>query len=165
MPRTLVIGYGNIDRADDGVAHCVVNALRGFLVQKPLSEDSSGLEELGSQTDSVFLTQLVPELMDTISGYDQVIFIDAHVYEGMEDLHCETVSSDCAFSSFTHHVTPAMLHALLKSIYHVEPTMHIVSIRGYDFDFHRGLSEKTKSQVKPAAEYILKSLIQAPKCT
>ena len=52
MPRTLVVGYGNIDRADDGVAYSVVNALRERLGQKALSEDDSGLEELGAQLNT-----------------------------------------------------------------------------------------------------------------
>ena len=55
MSRTLVIGFGNIDRADDGVAFYVINALRRRLGQKPLSEEDTGLEELGAPIDSVFL--------------------------------------------------------------------------------------------------------------
>ena len=46
MPRTLIIGFGNLDRADDGVAFYVINALRRRLGQKALSEEDTGLEEL-----------------------------------------------------------------------------------------------------------------------
>ena len=158
MSRTLVIGFGNIHRADDGVAFEVINALRRRLGQNPLSEDETGLEELGAKLDSVFLSQLTPELMDTLVDYGRVIFVDAHVYENMDDLHCSPVVPEYAPSTFTHHLTPAALLALLKTLYQAEPTGHLVSIRGYDFDFHRNLSEKTGALVEPAADCILRFL-------
>ena len=158
MSRTLVIGFGNIDRADDGVAFQVINALRRRLGQKALSEEDTGLEELGAPVDSVFLSQLAPELMDTLTEYGQVIFVDAHVYETLEDLHCAPVVPEYAPSTFTHHLTPGALLALLKTLYGVEPAGHLVSIRGYDFDFHRDLSTNTRALVESAADCILEIL-------
>jgi len=158
MSRTLVIGFGNIHRADDGVAFEVINALRRRLGQKGLSEEDTGLEELGSMVDSVFISQLTPELMDTIVSYSRVIFVDAHVYENLEDLHCAPVVPEYAPSTFTHHLTPPALLALLKTLYRAEPAGHLVSIRGYDFDFHRNLSEKTGALVESAADRILRIL-------
>jgi hydrogenase maturation protease len=155
MSRTLIIGFGNIDRADDGVAFSVVNALRRRLGQEPLKEDQTGLEELGAEVDSAFLSQLTPELLETLAGYRQVIFVDAHVYENVDALHCEPVSPEYTPSTFTHHLTPAAFLALLKALYHHEPSGHLVSIRGHDFDFHRDLSAETEALVEPAVEYIL----------
>ena len=162
QPRTLVIGYGNIDRADDGVAFCVINALRRCLGQKTLSEDNTGLDELGAQVDSIFLVQLAPEIIDVLADYRQVIFVDAHVYEGADNLHCAPISPAYAPSTFTHHMTPAMILALLKLLHHEGPTGHLVSIRGYDFDFHRDLSADTKALVEPAVEYILRMVTALP---
>ena len=158
MSRALIIGFGNIDRADDGVAYSVINALRRRLGQKPLLEDETGLEELGVQVDSVFLSQLTPELLETVAGYRQVIFVDAHVYENVDALHCEPVSPEYTPSTFTHHLTPAAFLALLKTLYHREPAGYLVSIRGHDFDFHRDLSAETEVLVGPAVEYILRLL-------
>ena len=155
MSRTLVIGFGNIDRADDGVAFEVVNALRRRLGQKELSGEDTGLEELGETVDSIFLSQLAPELMDTLVDYSRVIFADAHVYENVEDLHCGPVAPDYAPSTFTHHLTPAALLSFLKALYGAEPEARLVSIRGRDFDFHRGLSEEARSLVEPAVNHIL----------
>ena len=161
MSRTLVIGFGNIDRADDGVAFQVINALRRRLGQTPLSEEDTGLEELGAAVDSVFLSQLTPELMDTLVEYGRVIFVDAHVYENLEDLHCSPVVPEYAPSTFTHHLTPAAFLALLKTLYGVEPIGRLVSIRGHDFNFHRNLSEKTSGLVEPAVDCILR-IINSP---
>jgi hydrogenase maturation protease len=158
MSRTLVIGFGNLDRADDGVAFFVINALRRRLGQEILSEDSTGLEELGAQTDSIFLSQLVPELMDILTGYHRVVFVDAHVYENIDDLYCTPVSQEYTPPTFSHHITPPVLLALLKTLYHHEPMGNLVSIRGYDFDFHRDLSVDTKVLVGPAVDYILQLL-------
>jgi len=159
LKRALVIGYGNIDRADDGVAYYVINTLRQRLGQEMLKEDDTGLEELGADIDSIFLVQMAPELIDVLALYHLIIFVDAHVYDNVDNLYCAPVFPEYTPSTFTHHITPPMLLALLKSIYQREPAGHLVSIRGYNFDFHRDLSADTKSLVDPAVEYILQSLI------
>jgi hydrogenase maturation protease len=161
MARSLIIGFGNLDRADDGVAYYVINALRLRLGQKALSEEDTGLEDLGAPIDSIFLSQLAPELMDTLVEYGQVVFVDAHVYEAMDALHCAPVLPEYTPATFTHHLTPGMLLAMLKALHHHEPIGHLVSIRGYDFDFHRDLSRDTKVLVEPAVKYILQ-LLKSP---
>jgi Ni,Fe-hydrogenase maturation factor len=98
--------------------------------------------------------------MEVLVGYDRIIFVDAHVYENVEALHCCPVSPDAASLIFTHHMTPSTLLAMQKAIYDVEPTGHLVSLRGYDFDFHRGLSADTETLVEPAVEWILQRLTE-----
>jgi hypothetical protein len=51
-----------------------------------------------------------------------------------------------------------MLLAMLKALHHHTPMGHLVSIRGYDFDFHRTLSLKTEALVDSAVQYILQLL-------
>jgi len=160
MTRTLVIGYGNLDRGDDGAAYWTIDSLRHCLGQKPLGEDSTGLEELGADLDSVFLTQISPELSEILASYDRVIFVDAHVIEGADDLYCTTVSPEYRPSTFTHHLTPDTLLALVKVLHHKEPAGYIVSLRGHNFDFHRELSAATAAQVKPAVEHILRTVAE-----
>jgi Ni,Fe-hydrogenase maturation factor len=120
-----------------------------------LHEEETGLEGTGAQIDSIFLVQLAPELMDVIISYDNIVFVDAHVYENVDNLYCAPVYPEFTPATFTHHLTPAILLALLKSLYHREPTGHIVSIRGYDFDFHRSLSADSKALVEKAVDHIL----------
>ena len=80
MPRTLVIGYGNLERGDDGAALQVVNRLRHLLGRPPLAEDDGGLGELGQDT-AVFVPQLVPELAVDAAAYESIVLVDAHVTE------------------------------------------------------------------------------------
>ena len=155
MLRTLVIGYGNLDRADDGVAFYVVNALRERLGQKPLPQDETGWAQLGSEPDSVFFRQLLPEWMETAAAYDQLIFVDAHVHEDTEGLSCVPVPPAVASSPFTHHMTPGMFLALIETLYDREPAGELLSIRGHDFSFRRGLSPGVSKHLRPAVEMIL----------
>ena len=158
MPRSLLIGFGNMDRADDGVALYVINAVRRRLGQASLPEDDTGLDSLGDGVDTVFLSQLTPELAEIMKDYDQILFIDAHVCEDADDLHCRPVRPEAAALTFTHHISPAMMLALLQALYQRQPAGYLVSIRGYDFDFHRNLSPHTQSLVEPAVDHILQQI-------
>ena len=44
--------------------------------------------------------------------------------------------------------------ALLKALYGKEPDAQLVSVRGYDFDFHRSLSGQTRETSERAVTYI-----------
>jgi len=156
--RTLVIGYGNLDRSDDGVAHWVVNALRRHLGLEALGEDSTGLETLGQTVDSVFLTQLVPELVDVLTAYNLVIFVDAHVFQNAPDVRCAEVVPSLSQPGFTHHMTPQLLLALFGRLHHQELRASVVAVRGHHFDFGRSLSAATAALVEPAVRQIVNLL-------
>ena len=121
MSRTLVIGYGNRDRQDDGVAWEVIDTLRRREGQEALAEDETGLEQLGDQVDSVFFLQLAPDLLDVAGRYDRLIFVDAHVRPDVKDLYCTPVQPEYATATFTHHMTPAMFLVLLQALGHGQP--------------------------------------------
>ena len=156
ISKTIIIGYGNIDRADDGVAFAVINEVRRQMGQKMLEDGDTGLDELNDENDSIFLSQLVPEIMELLTGYDRIVFVDAHVGSDMEDLNCSPVLAQYISSSFTHHMTPSALLAFLKTMYQCEPEAYMVSIRGYDFDFKRTFSSRVQALVQPAVDAILK---------
>jgi hydrogenase maturation protease len=158
MPRTIIIGYGNIDRSDDGVACEIINLVRQNLGQKILEDGDMGLENLDGEIDSIFLPQLVPEIMELIVGYKQIIFVDAHTGDDMEDLNCSKVTPQYVCSTFTHHLTPDALLAFLKTLYQHEPEAYIVSVRAHDFDFKRSFSPKTQSLLRPASDKIMQLL-------
>jgi Ni,Fe-hydrogenase maturation factor len=105
--------------------------------------------------DSIFIGQLVPEMIDLLEGYDRVVFVDAHVDPALEDLYCAAVSPDEAGLTFTHHMSPATLLAFFKALNGRDLEGRLVSIRGRDFDFHRDLSPDTATLVEPAVERIL----------
>lgn len=154
MARTLVIGYGNRDRGDDGVAFEVINALRSRLGQEPLQDEQVGLERAGSQVDSLFVMQLAPEWLDVAAGYERLIFVDAHAVPEAPDVQCTRVEAEFRAAAFTHHMTPAMFLALLQAMHRQTPTGWMLSVRGADFSFRRGLSDSTAARVLSAVECI-----------
>jgi len=141
MPRTLVIGYGNPSRGDDGVGHYVVEKARG---------------RAADNLCTLVLQQLGPELAETVKDYDLVVFVDAHVDETTEGLKIIPVEAAYRPSAFSHTLSPGSLLALTKALYHVEPQAFIVAVRGYDFDFGTELSEQARKWADEAVERILK---------
>jgi len=158
MSRTIIIGYGNIDRADDGAACAIVNLLRAKWRVGALEDFDTGMESLGREIDSIFIAQLLPEILEALTAYDKIVFVDAHVGEDMSDLHFAKVEPEYAHTLFTHHMTPPVLLAFLKTLYNHEPEAYLVSVRGYDFDFSQNLSPRTQALLNPAVDRILQLL-------
>lgn len=158
MKRTLVLGYGNLDRGDDGLAYTLINNLRCSLGQEALVEGATGLEELGAEVDSAFVPQLVPELIDVVAAYDRVIFADAHVHPNAEEVRCTAVQAEYTASAFTHHLTPAAFMALLQVVHQRRPASFVLSVRGHSFAFERGLSAVTSASIASATKQMLRLL-------
>lgn len=161
MRRSLVIGYGNLDRHDDGLGFYVVNRLRRRLGQEQLAFDDNGLARLGGALDSVFIRQLVPELIETAVNYDRLVFVDAHIPADMPNLMCVRIGPDNAVSGFTHQFHPAAFLALLKVVCDHEPASHLLSVSGCNFDFGRGLSANAARLLEPSIELVLR-LLETP---
>ncbi|MDD5711576.1 MAG: hydrogenase maturation protease [Smithellaceae bacterium] len=162
--RTLVIGYGNIDRGDDGVAFHLVNSLRRRMGQDQLEYDETGLEYLGREVDSIFLVQLTPEMMEVMKEYDRVIFVDAHVTAGSgQDIRFDRLPPIFRSNCFSHQMTPEALILFLKTIFGKELPAYILSIGGRDFDFGRQLSEATAVLVEKASASLMQ-LLESNSC-
>lgn len=153
--RTIIIGLGNMDRADDGAGREIINLLRTERGLESLDDTHAGIEPLSENTDVLCLMQLAPEIMETLVHYERVVFVDAHAAENMDDLHCARIHPDYVQSTFTHHMTPSSLLAFLQILYGHEPEASLLSVRGHDFDFKRGLSPATGSLLPAAVARIM----------
>ncbi len=152
--RTLVAGFGNVFRRDDGVGPAVVNALRAQLGRAPLAALDDGFDDLGHAVDTVILHQLVPELAETIKNYALVIFVDAHVGNLPDDIRVEALDVTYTQPFVSHQIHPSTVLALARQMYGYAPRAVLLSIRGYDFDFGEGLSAQTAALVAPAVAHI-----------
>ncbi len=127
MNRTVIIGYGNPLRGDDG--------LGWFAARR--------LEEIFPHENVHIITchQLTPELAEDISRADLVLFIDASI-EGLPGsfnvLALEAGDDDLI--SLTHDFTPTSLLTLSKFLYGKTPEAYVLSITGECFDFVEELS-------------------------
>jgi hydrogenase maturation protease len=153
--RTLIIGYGNADRQDDGVAWHVLAALRRHLGKPAPDAGDEAFEPDGENPDFLFTLQLTPEMAETLAGYQRVCFVDAHTGNVPEEIHFRELEAKYQRSPFTHHMTPDTLLALCGQLYAQGPEAILVSVRGYQFGFEHALSPETQALVEPAAQKIL----------
>jgi hydrogenase maturation protease len=131
MPRALIIAYGNPLRCDDGVAWRAAEALR---------EKFSPVEiEIAS------LHQLSPELAETISRSQYVIFVDAaNAAEGHPgEIRVEKLGgknpADTA-THFSHTLSPYAVIRLAETLYGAQPRAFAVTVTGQKFDHGETLS-------------------------
>jgi hydrogenase maturation protease len=153
--RTLVCGFGNPYRRDDGVGRAVVNALCERLGRLPLDALDDGLDDLGHAVDTAVLHQLTPELAETLADYDLVIFVDAHMGNVPEDIREERLEAAHRTPFVYHQTHPATVLALAQQMHGQAPAGILLSLRGHDFDFGEGLSPETAALVPRAVERII----------
>jgi hydrogenase maturation protease len=102
--KTLVIGYGNTLRRDDGA---------GVAAAKRLARECPGAAVVTVQ-------ELHPELAENLAGCDMAIFLDASVrMRGV----CVTrvLPGDCARGAEGHALTPSGVLGLCRALYGREP--------------------------------------------
>lgn len=129
--------------------------LRESLGIPPLAPDEDGLDELGRSIDTVILHQLVPELSETFSEYELVVFVDAHVGNLPEEIREEPLEACYRPATVSHQMHPCTLLALAGEMYGRPPAGVLISLRGFDFDFGEGLSDDTASLVPAVVARIL----------
>jgi hydrogenase maturation protease len=154
MVKVLIIGYGNPDREDDGVAWHILHGVAKRLGRPVPDLDTGGLDQLGQSPDLLFVLQLTPELSELIADYDFVCFIDAHTGAYPEDLRFEPINAEFQAAPFTHHMTPQTCLALAKSVYGRMPQASVVSVRGHRFGFSHVLSTETALLAEEASERV-----------
>ncbi len=151
--RTLLIGYGNPDREDDGVAW---HTLHAIAVKLGLPVPDSYEDEFPENglIDFAFYLQLTPELAEDIQEYDHVCFIDAHTGNIQEPVRLINVESEFQASPFTHHLTPPSLLSICETIYGHKPDAALLSVRGHHFGLSQQLSEETARLLPQAVQLI-----------
>ena len=120
MSNTLIIGYGNLLRGDDGA---------GYIVAERLSDLVHD-----SEIEIVSQHQLTPELMEPISRAAHVIFIDSSVSGRAGKVNRIPLRPGPSCSRFTHHVTPESLLAGAQSLYGHTPEATLYTIPGRFFE-------------------------------
>jgi len=149
MPHTLIIGYGNPLRGDDGFGwHAAMRLL-------DLIHDA-GIEILA-------IHQLTPELMDAISRARLVIFIDAAVGGEPGKLTVAALeTTGSAPPAFTHFATPAALLEGARSLYGAIPEALLITVVGLDFELGEELSEPVRLALESLAGTKIHELLAVP---
>ena len=159
-PSSLLLGYGNIDRQDDGVAWHILRLVASRLqADLPLYPKETHIE-LNPLVAVHFELQLTPEISELVAGYSRVAFIDAHTGRVEQSVYHENLQPEFVTSPFTHHLTPSTCLSLAETIYEKVPTAILVSVRGYEFGFARSLSSRTMEHAEVAADWLVNWLHQ-----
>ena len=155
MTTSLIIGYGNPDRQDDGVGWRIVERLAERLPGAAVAESAFDLQARENEPDLLVALQLVPELSETAARYDRVCFVDAHTGAYPDDVNVSAVEARFQSSPLTHHLTPQTLLSLAEVGYGRRPQGLVISVRGRQFGFVQGLSAETSRLADEAVERIL----------
>jgi hydrogenase maturation protease len=149
MPHTLIIGYGNPLRGDDGFGWHAAVRLREVI-------HDEGVEILP-------VHQLTPELMDPLSRARRVIFIDAAVGDDAGKLTVTTLAATGGPPpAFTHFATPAALLEGARSLYGANPEALLVTVVGLDFELGEELSEPVRVALESLIAGKIGELIAGP---
>jgi hydrogenase maturation protease len=126
MARTLILGYGNPLRSDDGLGWRAAETLATTL--------SSDQVEVRS------CHQLLPELTSAISQAETTLFIDAAIDGEPGEVRCEPVFPRLEGDRFTHQLSPAAILAWSQKLYGKCPRAFVISVAGGCFELGEKLS-------------------------
>lgn len=153
--KTLVIGYGNPLRGDDGL---------GWYAAQRLSEMLPG-----GEVQVLACHQLTPELAEPISHAEQVIFIDVRTAEGEAPgaVTCWPIRAaprtpeGGRSAAFTHHLNPEMLVAWTRYLYGCGPKAATVfSVAGAAFDYAENLSPRVAAALPDLLQRVCRQALR-----
>jgi hydrogenase maturation protease len=140
--RALVLACGNSLRGDDAVALHVARELRAGLCEPETVVHDS--------------TQWAPELAESISEAEVVIFVDASAVLPAGKVISRRVSPKPEDpGSISHSCSPGGLLALAKQLYGVVPSSaFLITIGAQSFEFSEELSDAVKLTIPEALAQI-----------
>ncbi|OQX77628.1 MAG: hypothetical protein B6D61_06865 [Bacteroidetes bacterium 4484_249] len=136
--KILVYGYGNPGRQDDGLGDAFVEKLQEWA-------NKEGLDNL--EFDSNY--QLNIEDAAEIAEKDLVIFADASTEE-IEDFILTPVDESAKVAFTTHAASPGYIVKLCSDLFAKNPATYLLHIKGYEWEFKEGLTEKAKTNLELA---------------
>lgn len=140
MARVLILGYGNPLRSDDGVGWQAA-------VQLFRENQSPNVEVRPCH-------QLTPELAETISRADAVLFIDCIRKGTPGDFRCEEIHWQAGSISFTHDLSPTALLDLASQLFGSCPRAFLLTVSGECFATGESLSPTVSRQIPMLKERI-----------
>jgi hydrogenase maturation protease len=149
--KVLIYGYGNPGREDDGLGNAFVNRIREWVAIE-------GLHDF--YFDSNY--QLNIEDADAIADKDLVIFADASE-EDIEDFCLSKVDGTSGVTFTTHAASPGYIVKLCEDLFNKKPTVLLLHMKGYEWEFKEGLSEKATANLNAALVYMKKKLLRPEK--
>lgn len=132
---TLVIGYGNPLREDDGVGWAVAEAVSG-------GQDG---------WDSVTVQVLLPELAERVARSSRAVFVDARLGTTPGRISTDAIiPADADVTVQGHGLAPGAVVHLAGQLYGWKGDAWLVSVEATEFGFGTGLSAPVAAAVPEA---------------
>ena len=138
--KTLLIGFGNPAREDDGIGPAV-------------AKEIEKLEIKGLSVDSDY--QLTVEDASFVAEHDSVVFVDASV-EGEEPFAFSRLSPKRSDSFSSHSVNPETVMGIAYDLFNAKTEGYLLGIRGYSFDmFTEEITPRALENKRKAVEFLI----------
>ncbi len=135
----LIYGIGNVGRQDDGLGWAFIDWLQA--------------EGLCSSAELQRGYQLLLEDAELISNKERVLFVDATKDTSVATFSLELAAPRMDFSFTSHAISiPAIMATCLQCFERV-PIVHVLAIRGFEFELELGLTEAAQQNLDEAAAY------------
>lgn len=139
---TLVIGYGNSLRSDDGIGQKTAIAL-----------SQMKLKDLTAMA----VDQLTPELVEKIREFEQIIFLDAEVNSDkikVKEIEINTVENK---QNWTHYFNPESLINLTSYLYQKIPKTWLITIPINNIELGEEISKEVQEEADKVIQYLVKT--------
>lgn len=135
----LIFGIGNVGRQDDGLGWAFVDWLEA--------------EGYCRNADLRSNYQLLLEDAELISGKRRVLFVDATKDSSVASFAMERAMPRMDFSFTSHAISVPALMATSQQCFGRLPTVHILVIRGFQFDLAMGLTPAAQRNLDDAVAF------------
>ena len=143
---TLVLGYGNPGRQDDGLGPAVANAI-----------DQLGLPNVTAYDNY----QLNIEDALEVAAHDTIWFVDASTTGAAP--YAVSVLAPIAKVEFTSHIMhPQTILAIAQQCYGKAPAAFLLGIRGYEFEFIEALTPGAAANRDAALAMLTDTIARSP---
>lgn len=146
--QTLVIGYGNTLRGDDGVGYLAAEQVAAWNLPQVLA---------------IACHQLTPELAADIIAGDRVIFIDAALPGTQTEVALQSLQPTAAAALDAHQSDPAALLQLTAQLFGPPPEAYHLLLPTAQMDFSEALSAIAQVGLSTALKWLRQAL--TPPCT
>jgi hydrogenase maturation protease len=136
----LIYGIGNVGRQDDGLGWAFVDWLQaqGLCANAELHKGY----------------QLLLEDAELISTRKRVLFVDATRNTAVTSFTLERAAPKMDFSFTSHAVSIPAIMATCQQCFERLPEVHVLAIRGFEFELEMGLTLQARQNLDDATTYL-----------
>jgi hydrogenase maturation protease len=136
----LIYGIGNVGRQDDGLGWAFLD----------------WLEDTGRCANAELRRgyQLLLEDSELISTKERVLFVDATRDSAVASFTLERVEPKMDFSFTSHAISIPAIMATCEKCFERLPVVHVLAIRGFEFELEMGLTPPARQNLAAATAYV-----------